>query len=96
MNRVKAMIQSMTLDERQNPDKIDRSRRNRIARGSGTDPADVNDLLKQFKGMSGMMQKMAGMSVGDRLREVQNISREAQNPGAAFQKEKGTQQTWSG
>ena len=46
LKRVEAMIRSMTLDERRNPDKIDRSRRNRIASGSGVDPIEVNELLK--------------------------------------------------
>jgi signal recognition particle subunit SRP54 len=89
VKRVKAMIQSMTLDERQNPDKIDRSRRNRIAQGSGTDAADVHDLLKQFKGMSGMMQQMAGLSKLDQLKAIQGMQKDMLNPNAgAFQKHK--------
>ena len=44
-----AMIDSMTLDERRNPDIIDRSRRHRIATGSGSNPADVNKLMKQYE-----------------------------------------------
>ncbi len=88
VRRVEAMIQSMTLDERQNPERIDRSRRNRIAQGSGTDPADINDLLKQFKGMSGMMQKMAGMSVKDRMREIQKVGSEAMDPAGPMRREK--------
>ncbi len=83
VKRVKAMIQSMTLDERQNPDKIDRSRRQRIAQGSGTEPADVHDLLKQFKGMSGMMQQMAGLSKTDQLRAIQGMQKDMMNPNAA-------------
>jgi signal recognition particle subunit SRP54 len=88
VQRVRAMIQSMTLDERQNPDKIDRSRRNRIAGGSGTDPADVHDLLKQFKGMSGVMQNLAGMSKVDQFRAIQGMQKDMMNPGAGFQKKK--------
>lgn len=88
VKRIKAMIQSMTLDERRNPDKIDRSRRNRIAIGSGTDPAEINDMLKQFKGMSGMMQKMAGMGVMDRMRSMREMQSDLMNPGAGFSKEK--------
>jgi len=45
---VEAIISSMTKEERHNPDIIDGSRRRRIARGSGTSPAEVNRLLKQF------------------------------------------------
>jgi signal recognition particle subunit SRP54 len=46
--RVEAMITSMTKAERQNPDIIDGSRRRRIALGSGTTPAEINRLLKQY------------------------------------------------
>jgi signal recognition particle subunit SRP54 len=88
VKRLEAMIQSMTLDERQNPDKIDRSRRNRIARGSGTDPAEVHELLKQFRGMSGMMQKMAGLSMRDRLKAVSQLAPEMMNPGMEIRRDK--------
>jgi signal recognition particle subunit SRP54 len=80
VKRLRAMIQSMTLDERQNPDKIDRSRRTRIARGSGTSPNEVHDLQKQFKAMSGMMQKMAGLGTIDRFRAVREMQSEMMNP----------------
>ncbi|WP_417848664.1 signal recognition particle protein [Thalassoglobus sp.] len=82
IKRVKAMISSMTEDERRNPEKIDRSRRNRIATGSGADPAEINDLLKQFKDMSGMMQQMAGMGMGDRMKAMRDIQNEAMNPNS--------------
>jgi len=80
LGRVRAMIQSMTLDERRNPEKIDRSRRNRIARGCGCDPVEVHELLRQFKGMSGMMQQMAGLGSGDRMRKVREMQAEMMNP----------------
>ena len=86
--RVQAIISSMTLDERRNPDKIDRSRRNRIARGSGTDPAEINELLKQFKGMSGMMQQMAGLSMTDRMKKVREMQSEMMNPNADMRGDK--------
>jgi signal recognition particle subunit SRP54 len=54
LKRVEAMIQSMTPDERRRPEILNASRRSRIARGSGTSVAEVNDLLKQF----GMMKRM--------------------------------------
>lgn len=93
VNRLEAMIQSMTLDERRNPDRIDRSRRNRIAQGSGTDPVEVNDLLKQFKSMSGMMQEMAGLGMGDRMQKVQQLQQNMLQPGAGFpEKKKGSTQ----
>ena len=55
---IEAMINSMTLDERQNPDIINGSRRKRIANGSGRTVQDVNALLKQFIDMRKMMKMM--------------------------------------
>ena len=59
--RIKAIIRSMTPAERRDPDLIDQSRRVRIARGSGTEPSRVGELVKQFKEMSKMMKRMGGM-----------------------------------
>ena len=73
MKQIEAIINSMTLDERQNPDRIDRSRRNRIAIGSGTDPADVNNLLKQFKQMAGLVQQMAGKGLRGRMQMLKEL-----------------------
>ena len=56
--RTKAIIQSMTLKERRNPDIIKASRRKRIAAGSGTTIQDVNQLLKQFELTKNMMSRM--------------------------------------
>lgn len=56
--RVEAIIRSMTPDERTTPDLIDGSRCRRIANGSGTQPAQVNQLLKQFKEAQKMMKAM--------------------------------------
>jgi signal recognition particle subunit SRP54 len=89
INRIEAMINSMTPDERRNPDKIDRSRRNRIAGGSGTEPSDVHQLIKQFQGMAGMMQQMAGMGLKDRLRAVRELADGGMmDPNAQFAKDK--------
>lgn len=83
MRKVGGIIDSMTKNERLNPDIIDRSRRHRIAQGSGVDPADVNKLLKDFKAMSGMMQGMASMGMRDRLRMVQQMAQGGMmNPNA--------------
>ncbi|HAI75347.1 MAG TPA: signal recognition particle protein [Microscillaceae bacterium] len=59
---VEAIIQSMTPYERQRPDVIDASRKKRIAKGSGTNIQDINNLLKQFGEMRKMMKKMNAMS----------------------------------
>lgn len=55
---IEAMIQSMTLEEKRNPDLINGSRRRRIASGSGVEVRDVNQLLKQFRDMKRMMKTM--------------------------------------
>ncbi|HCG91362.1 MAG TPA: signal recognition particle protein [Dehalococcoidia bacterium] len=59
MQSVEAIISSMTIQERQNPEIINGSRRRRIALGSGTTPQDINQLMNQFKQMQKMMKKFA-------------------------------------
>src|SRR5690606_18645879 len=61
LSRVEAMIYSMTLAERRNPDLIDASRRERIAKGSGMQPTDVAALLTQFREMQKIMKRMGGI-----------------------------------
>ncbi len=80
LGHIDAIISSMTMEERRNPDIIDRSRRTRVAKGSGSDPAAVNKLLSDFKQMSGVMQKMAGMGVRDRMRAVQELAGGSMDP----------------
>jgi signal recognition particle subunit SRP54 len=60
VNRVEAIIRSMTPDERSDPSVINGSRRLRIANGSGTQPSDVSQLIKQFREMQKMMKRMPG------------------------------------
>ena len=60
MAQVEAIIHSMTAAERREPSIINGSRRKRIANGAGSTPAQVNQLLAQFKQMQKMMKKMAG------------------------------------
>lgn len=59
--RQEAIILSMTLKERRNPNLLNGSRRRRIAAGSGTSVQEVNRVLKQFKQMSTMMKKAGKM-----------------------------------
>ncbi|KRG13501.1 signal recognition particle protein [Lederbergia galactosidilytica] len=61
INRVEAIIRSMTAQEKQQPDIINAGRRRRIAKGSGTTIQEVNRLLKQFEEMKKMMKQMSGM-----------------------------------
>ncbi len=60
INRVEAIICSMTRQERYKPDILNASRRRRIALGSGTQVADVNRLVKQFEQSRQMMKQMGG------------------------------------
>lgn len=69
---IEAIIRSMTLDERENPDKINPSRKNRIAKGSGTNIQQVNQLLKQFEDMRKLMKTMNKMGGGKRALNALN------------------------
>ncbi len=62
--RVEAIIKSMTLAERRKYQIINASRRQRIARGSGTTVQDVNKVLKSYTQMLKMMKKMGGPTGG--------------------------------
>ena len=64
MNMPKAIILSMTPEERENPDIINPSRKKRIANGAGVDISDVNKLIKQFDQSKKMMKQMSGMMGG--------------------------------
>ncbi len=64
MKRVEAIIQSMTVKERNNPSILNGPRKKRIAEGSGRTIADVNRLLKQFEEMKKMMKQMSGLTKG--------------------------------
>ncbi len=60
LDRVEAIIKSMTMQEREKPSIIDASRKRRIAAGSGNQVSDVNLLLKQFEQMQKMMKQFSG------------------------------------
>ncbi len=59
MKRIEAIINSMTREERRRPEIINANRKRRIARGSGTEVQDINELLSQFKQIKRMMKQMA-------------------------------------
>jgi signal recognition particle subunit SRP54 len=67
INRVVAIVDSMTFRERDNHMIINGSRRRRIAKGSGTSVQDVNQLLKQYGQMKKMMKTMSGGFMGKKL-----------------------------
>ena len=61
---IEALINSMTLEERRNPDIINPSRKQRIAAGSGKDISELNQFIKQFEQMKNMMKMMNKMPMG--------------------------------
>ncbi len=67
-----AIIHSMTPFEREHPESINGSRRQRIAKGSGTSVADVNKLLKQFEGSRKMMKMAMDGSLASRLKAMRH------------------------
>ena len=63
LDRVEAVILSMTPAERRDPSLLNSSRKKRIARGSGTQVVDVNRLLKQFEQMQALTKQMSGKNL---------------------------------
>ncbi len=66
--KVEAIIQSMTVEERRNPDILNGSRKKRIAKGSGRSIQEINQLLKQFGEMKKMMKTLTDMTKGKKGR----------------------------
>ncbi|MDT8445551.1 MAG: signal recognition particle protein [bacterium] len=71
--KVEAIINSMTLAERENPSVISGPRKVRVAKGSGTQVSDVNRLLKNFTQMKKMMKKFSSMGGKKSMRAMQNM-----------------------
>ncbi|MBR5074891.1 MAG: signal recognition particle protein [Bacteroidales bacterium] len=70
---VEAIIQSMTPFEKEHPEVINGSRRNRIASGSGTSIAEVNRLIKQFEQTKKVMKNVAGGGLRNRMAQMRNL-----------------------
>jgi signal recognition particle subunit SRP54 len=70
VHRMIAIIGSMTKKERRHPDLLNGSRRARVARGSGMQPADVNKLLKQYQQMEKMMSKLGSGGLKGLMRQM--------------------------
>ena len=70
---VEAIIQSMTPFEKEHPEVINGSRRNRIANGSGTSIAEVNRLIKQFEQTKKVMKNVAGGGLRNRMAQMRNL-----------------------
>ncbi|MCE9563963.1 MAG: signal recognition particle protein [Planctomycetes bacterium] len=75
LKRVQGMIDSMTKAEKADPDMIDTPRRRRIAKGAGVEPQEVNQFLKQFDQVRGLMKQMAQMSMWQRLKMVTGLGK---------------------
>ncbi len=72
-DRMIAIIGSMTKKERRHPALLNGSRKARVARGSGTQPADVNRLLKQYQQMEKMMSKLSGGGLKGLMRSMKGM-----------------------
>ena len=70
IDRMEAIIRSMTVKEREKPDIINPSRKRRIASGSGTSVEDVNRLLKQFDQTNKMMKQLSGNMLGRKAKKL--------------------------
>lgn len=73
LKKMEAIILSMTYEERRNPAIIDGSRRNRIARGSGTTPKDVNQLLNQFREVQKLTKSLTKGKLPKKIRNIFDI-----------------------
>jgi signal recognition particle subunit SRP54 len=89
VGRIQGIIDSMTREERRNPDIIDLSRRRRIADGSGTEPHEIKKFLNDFDQVRTLMRQMAKMSIWDRVKMVTGLGKMgAFQPGAKMLKSK--------
>jgi signal recognition particle subunit SRP54 len=79
-NHMEAIINSMTMQERRNPDLLNGSRKRRITQGSGTNIQDLNRLIKQHKQMQRVMKKMKGGKMANMLRGMGGMN----PPGGGF------------
>jgi len=90
MRRMFGIIDSMTADEKRDPkQRIDQSRRRRIAEGAGVAPSEVKGLIEQYDTLAGYMKQMAGMGMRDRMRMAKQMQSEAMsNPSGAMARKK--------
>ncbi len=89
LKRIQGMIDSMTKQERDDPDVIDMSRRRRIAAGSGTEPHEVKQFIGQFDQVRTLMRQMSQMSMFQRLKMITGMGKSGMlQPGAMMPKAK--------
>lgn len=82
MKHTEALIQSMTRQERQNPNILNGSRRSRIAKGAGLPVKDLNALIKQFQQMKKMMRMMKGSKGKKMMKKMQNSGMDMSGMGS--------------
>jgi signal recognition particle subunit SRP54 len=70
MKKIKALISSMTKKEKENPELLNNSRKQRLAKGSGLSQIEVNKILKQFKNAAKMAKKFSGKNG---MKDLQNM-----------------------
>src|SRR4030042_337933 len=73
LKRIEAIISSMTYEERHDPRIINGSRRSRIARGSGTTPRDVNQLLNQFYELQKLSRSLTQGRLSKNMMSIFNV-----------------------
>jgi signal recognition particle subunit SRP54 len=78
LKQIKALVSSMTPKERENPDLLNNSRKQRLAKGAGMDQMDVNRILKQFKNAAKMAKKFSGKKG---MQDLQNMMSQMQGGG---------------
>lgn len=89
VKRIQGIIDSMTKQERRDPDIVDLSRRRRIAQGSGTEPHEIKQFIGQFDQMRTIMRQMANMSMWQRMKMVMGMGKAGLfQPGAMMPKAK--------
>jgi signal recognition particle subunit SRP54 len=88
--RIQGMIDSMTKEERHNPDIIDLNRRRRISQGSGVEASEIKQFLGQFDQVRTLMRQMAKMSMWERMKMMTGLGQAgAFMPGSNVLKKKG-------
>jgi len=78
LKNIKAMVSSMTPKERENPDLLNNSRKQRIAKGCGLDVVEINRMIKQFKNAGKMAKKFSGKNG---MKQLQSLMGQMNGPG---------------
>ena len=81
LKNIKAMVSSMTLKERENPELLNNSRKQRIAKGCGLELVEINRMIKQFKNAGKMAKKFSGKNG---MKQLQSMMGQMGGPGAGM------------